>query len=201
MPAVDLNGAAVGLTIARRSRTATVVLESDRVQTVVKALKAKTPLSLKEATEVVAAYRTIHTVDSDGVLTLQAEEAFPRGDLLRRERRDDTRTTWGFWADGDDALEWNAIIDQPGRYTIMMVHSCRYRTRGTPIRCTVGDAYVDATVKSSKGNGDFDAQELGTVTIESPGEVLISLKPLGSPIDTVTNFARLIFVRQPTENE
>ena len=200
VPVVDLSGNAVGLVLARRSRSSTVVLGSGRVRKAIEALTNQPPLDAATAAEQLAAYRTLHTVDRTGVLTLEAEEAFPRGDVLRRERRDDTRTTWGFWTEADDALEWDAVIDAPGVYNVSMVHSCRYRNRGTPIRCTIGDKMIDSIVKSTS-NGDFSMQQLGTVTIEKPGRVRVQLQPLGAPRDTVTSLARLVLVREKTAKE
>lgn len=200
VPVVDLSGNAVGLVLARRSRSSTVVLGSDRVREAIEALTNQPMLDAAAAAERLAAYRTLHTVDRDGVLTLEAEEAFPRGSTLRRERRDDTRTTWGFWTEPGDALEWDAVIDAPGVYSVSMVHSCRYRNRGTPIRCSIGDAAIDSIVKSTS-NGDFSVQQLGTVTIEQPGRVRVRLQPLGAPRDTVTSFARLVLKRKKATEE
>jgi serine protease Do len=191
VPVVDLAGEVVGLAMARRSRTATVVVPSDRVLESFEQLLAQEPLPAASLAVHLAGYRTLHTVDGDGVLRLDAEEAFPRGDAIRRERRDDGRTTWGHWTDKDDHLEWTALVESPGRFAVSMVHSCTSRNRGTPIRCWVGGEYVDAHVESTGKRGEFDVQDLGVVEIAEPGEVQIRLEPLGTPRSTVTLLARV----------
>ena len=194
VPVVDLRGRAVGLIVARRGRTVTVVLPSERVLGAIKALKQRAQENSDDLMGRLGVYRAECTESQRG-LFLDAADAIPRGDAIRRERFDDGRVTYGSWSDANDALEWNVWIDRPGKFEVILELACSSRSAGTPIRLSVGEVSLDSHVESTGGWGDFEEQNLGELEIYEPGEYTVRLEPLASPRRELMNFARLKLAR------
>ncbi|MDE0890229.1 MAG: trypsin-like peptidase domain-containing protein [Phycisphaerales bacterium] len=193
-PVVDLKGDLVGWTVARRSRTSLVVVPWSRV---LESLDRLEP-DEDDASRRLCAYRVLVTEGNDGSIGLEADDAFPVGDEIRREKLGpEGGTTWGFWTDADDALAWTIRVDQPGRFQVTLEQACPRRDSGTPIRLTIGDHELDGRVESTEGSSDFAEFSLGEIEIDKIGEMTAVLKPLASPRNSVMNFARLRLDRLP----
>jgi hypothetical protein len=193
-PVVDLKGDLVGWTVARRSRTSLVVVPWSRVLDSLDRLEPDED----DASRRLCAYRVLVTEGNDGSIGLEADDAFPVGDEIRREKLGPQGgTTWGFWTDADDALAWTIRVDQPGRFQVTLEQACPRRDSGTPIRLTIGDHELDGRVESTEGSSDFAEFSLGEIEIDKIGEMTAVLKPLASPRNSVMNFARLRLDRLP----
>lgn len=195
VPIVDLYGRAVGFVLARRGRTVTVILPSERVLEAIKQLREQAQHDSENLPERLDAYRSECTESTRGILLLDAGDAIPRGDSIRRERLDDGRVTYGSWTDQDDALEWKIWIDRPGRFKADLWYACSSGSAGTPIRLSVGEETLDDHVESTGGWGEFERQSLGELEIHEPGEYTVRLEPLASPRRRLMNFARLTLTR------
>ena len=194
VPVVDLKGDLVGWTVARRSRTSLVVIPWERILDSLDRLEPNE----EDASRRLCAYRVLVTEGRDGSIELESDDAFPIGDEIRREKLGaNGGTTWGFWTDADDALEWTIRIDRPGRFKATIEQACPRRDAGTPIRLTIGDHDVDGRVESTDGWSDFGDFPLGEIEIDQIGEVTAVLRPLASPRNAVMNFARLRLDRLP----
>ena len=195
VPLIDLNGNAIGLAIARRGRTVTVVLPSSRVQSIIKTLTARAEEQADELPEFLEIYRSTCSESDIGTLMLDAGDAIPRGDTIRQERFDDGRTTYGEWSEEDDALEWHVEIDRPGRFKAVLTYACSSRSAGTPIRLSIGEEFLDGNIESTDGWNDFEDQNLGVFEVRTPGRYTVRLEPLASPRRELMNFARLELIR------
>jgi serine protease Do len=191
---VDLKGQLVGWAIAKRSRTSLVVIPWARV---LESLDRLEP-DEDDASRRLCAYRVLVTEGRDGSIGLEADDAFPIGDEIRREKlAPEGGTTWGYWTDADDALEWTIRIEQPGRFRVTIEQACPRRDSGTPIRLTVGNHEVDGRVESTESWSQFAEFSLGEIEIDDIGEVTAVLKPLASPRGSVMSFSRIRLDRLP----
>ena len=194
-PIVDLYGRAVGIAVARRGRTVTVVLPSERVRSVIDHLRQRAAEDADDLEARMGVYQAKCTESTRGRIVLDAGDAVPRGDAIRRERFDDGKVTYGSWSDEDDALEWKVRIDEPGRFRAILTLACSSRNAGTPIRLSVGDMRIDGQVESTGGWGDFEEDLLGECEVLEKGEYIVRLEPLATPRRELMNFARLELIR------
>ena len=187
-PVVDLEGRLAGWLAARRSRTSMVVVPWDVVATSVSNLEDPESPARKDVIERLCSYRIVATPDQRGIIRLDAEDAFPDGDVIRRERMGPGgRTTWGSWKDSDDALEWSIRIDQPGRWHVRISTACPKRQAGTPIRLSVGDAILDGRIERTDRWDDFRQFDLGVIDIDEAGDFTLRLEPTAEPRESVAN--------------
>ncbi|MCH2161689.1 MAG: trypsin-like peptidase domain-containing protein [Phycisphaerales bacterium] len=193
LPIMDLDGRPIGMVIARRGRTTTVLLPSDRVRNALKELRAA--VLEHDLEDRLAVYRIRATESTRGVLDLPAEDAIPRGDTLRRARRDDGQVTYGSWSEGDDALEWLVRIDRPGVFMAEIHASCSNRSAGTPFRLHVGDTSLNGHVESTGGWDEFETTEVGEFRVLEPGEFLVRLEPMATPRNNLMVLSGLQLVR------
>ena len=187
-PVVDLEGRLAGWLAARRSRTSMVVVPWDVVATSVSNLEDPESPARKDVIERLCSYRIVATPDQRGIIRLDAEDAFPDGDVIRRERMGPGgRTTWGSWKDSDDALEWSIRIDQPGRWHVRISTACPKRQAGTPIRLSLGDAILDGRIERTDRWDDFRQFDLGVIDIDEAGDFTLRLEPTAEPRESVAN--------------
>ena len=196
LPVVNLDARPIGMIIARRGRTTTVVIPSDRVREAILQMQAdRDEFDPEEIDAQLSAYRILATESDLGSIELEAEDAFPRGDVVRRERRDDGRVTFGSWEEEDDALEWTARIDRPGRFMAKAKYACGPRSSGTPIELRIGEATINTRTRSTDGWSDFEVHELGELDIDETGIIRIRLEPMGSPVQNLMNLRSIELIR------
>ena len=185
---VDLEGDLAGWLAARRSRTSMVIVPWPTILEAVSAIDDPESNARMNVSERLCSYRIVGTPDQRGIIRLDAEDAFPDGDTLRREKLGPRgRTTWGSWKDWDDALEWAISVDTPGRWHVRLTIACPRRQAGTPIRLTVGEQAIDGRVERTDSWEDFRQFDLGVVEITEIGEAVVRLEPTGRPRDAVAN--------------
>lgn len=191
-PAIDLDGHLVGWIVARRSRTSLVVVPWSRVLNAVAAIEPNAT-----ATEArLCSYRIVATESTDNSIRLDAEDAFPDGTSIRRERLGrDGRTTWGHWSRDEDALEWSLQIDKPGRFLVRIRAACPTRHAGTPIRFSIGDATTDGRIEGTNEWNDFQWRDLGVIKVGETGILTARLQPVARPRSAVCNLERIQLVR------
>ena len=187
-PVVDGEGRLAGWLAARRSRTSMVVVPWEMVRKSLAGLENPDTPARQDVIERLCSYRIVATPDQRGIIRLDAEDAFPDGDTIRRERLGPGgRTTWGSWEESDDALEWALRIDAPGRWHVRLRTACTKRDAGTPIRLSVGDAIIDGRIEHTDGWDDFREFDLGVLDIVETGDLSLRLEPTGNPRGRVAN--------------
>jgi hypothetical protein len=191
-PALDLDGRLLGWIAAVRARTSLVVVPWDRVAASIARLEpdpAATELRL-------CSYRVVATESPDAGIGLDAEDAYPDGSTIRRERLGrDGRTTWGDWSAADDALEWQVQLDEPGRFLVRLRTACPTRHAGTPVRFHLGDATTDGRIEGTDDWEDFQWRDLGVIEVKQAGPVTARLEPRARPRRAVCNFESIQLVR------
>ena len=191
-PAIDLDGRVVGWIAARRARTSLVVIPWPRV---LASLRRMDPDADATASRL-CSYRVIATEDPASGIGLDAEDAFPDGTTIRRERLgQDGRTTWGHWTRSDDALEWTVDLPTPGRFLVRIRSACPSRDAGTPVRFRLGEATADGRIEGTDGWDDFQWRDLGVIEATESGELTARLEPRARPRRAVCNLERMQLVR------
>ena len=201
MPAIDLNGKAVGMVIARRGRTATIVIPGDRVLRAVNTLLQQAQDPDPDLDERLCSYRIESTLSPQQDIELLAGDAFPVGENIRIERRNNGHATYGSWVTSDEALEWTIQLDTPGTFKVLMEYSCSRRNSGTPIRCSIGNESIDSFVKSTGSMITFETNPLGTIKVPTSGKHIVRLESLGSPGDELMRFWRLKLIRTNLDSD
>jgi len=190
--ALDLDGRRLGWIAAVRARTSLVVVPWSRVADAIARLEPdpdRTELQL-------CSYRVVATESPESGIGLDAEDAFPDGRTIRRERLGrDGRTTWGDWSSADDALEWQVKLDEPGRFLVRVRTACPTRHAGTPVRFRLGEASTDGRIEGTDGWSDFQWRDLGVVEVDDTGVLTARLEPRARPRRAVCNFESIQLVR------
>ena len=191
-PVIDLEGRILGIAIARRARTSTVIIPWENVVSTVARMDHD-----PEGTETrLCSYRVIATEHPEGEIRLDAEDAFPVGTSLVRENRGPSgRASWGGWRRSEDSLEWTVQIDRPGRFEVEVEVASRRRDAGTPIRVSVAGDAVEGRIESTDGKHDFERQWLGVLEIDRSGELTVRLEALSRPRREVCKIASIRLTR------
>ena len=199
---IDAEGRLAGWLAARRSRTSMVVVPWDLVSASIAAFDDPESPSRRDVIERLCSYRIVGTADLRGIIRLDAEDAFPDGDVIRRERMGPGgRTTWGSWKDSDDALEWAIRVDQPGRWHVRLTTACPKRHAGTPIRLSVGEAFIDGRIERTDNWDDFRQFDLGVLDLEDTGEFTLRLEPMAEPRHAIGNLLGIELRRLADDEE
>ena len=187
-PVIDLDGRMSGWIIARRSRTSMVMIPWNRVEESLIAIEERGMVDQTAIIDRLCSYRIVATPDGKGVIRLDAEDAYPDGSGIRREKLGpEGRTTWGDWNRVEDALEWTATIDRPGRWLVQLRTACPRGHAGPPIRVRIGDQTVDGRIEATRGWQDFQRQDVGVVEVREGGTVVIRLESRSRPREAVAN--------------
>ena len=122
----------------------------------------------------------------NGVLTLGAADADIHGATAKLEGRVDMNI--GSWKDVNDYVSWPVQIEKPGRYDIEITFACDYLSAGSDFVLAIGDQKLTGRVS---GTGEeaktYDVTKLPSIVIDKPGTLLVTLKPVRKPGDTVMN--------------
>lgn len=187
-PVIDLDGRMSGWIVARRSRTSMVMIPWERIEESLATIERQGNPDETTLADRLCSYRITATPDGKGVIRLDAEDAYPDGTNLRREKLGpEGRTTWGFWNRVEDALEWTATIDRPGRWLVQLRTACPRRHSGTPIRIMIGDQMVDGRIEATESWQDFQRHDVGIVEIRDGGTVAVRLESRSRPREAVAN--------------
>lgn len=193
-PVVDLDGDLLGWIAARRARTSLVVVPWSRLLDAVAAIEPDATATESR----LCSYRVVATEVADSGIGLDAEDAFPDGSTIRRERLGrDGRTTWGQWTRADDALEWTVDIPEAGRFLVRIRAACPTRHAGTPVRFELGEAVADGRINGTDDWTDFQWHDLGVVEVTEAGILTARLEPTARPRRAVCNLESVQLVRVP----
>jgi len=165
---VDLDGTIVGMNAGRFDRTSTLIIPIDELERRVEAMRSRSmtePQSWEELAE-----STFAVTEARGRLRLSAVDARfvgPR-QLARTIGNALTPDGSGITVMADDRLRWDAIIEPPGRFEIVLAGSAP--ARGT-LRLSIGDLDVEAIVPEGHHRKGI---VLGTVDVAAGGRIAIA---------------------------
>ncbi len=140
----------------------------DKVDTVI-VLKVSDPLNVE---------KVLPKQDSSGMLVLTAVEAYihnAHGTDTKLEEKNNKQNI-GYWTDPRSFVQWEFVIDRPGRFDVLAEIAVQDDVSGLSI--ISGDQKLRATVTSTGGFQNFKTVKLGEITIEGAGEKSIQVKPI-----------------------
>lgn len=122
-------------------------------------------------------------------ITLHAHDATVHGVRLRYEFRPD-KNTLGYWSNPRDWVSWDFDVKKPETFIVVLMQGSPVTT---PIRITVADQTIDCSTKNTGSYHTFTFLEVGTITLEKPGNYTLCLKP-ESPAGPVMDLRQVILL-------
>src|SRR5207249_2627717 len=104
------------------------------------------------------------------------------------------------WTNMNDVVAWNAMVEQPGRYTVEVSYACEPNSAGAGYEVVAGDEGEKGTARGtihSTGNWEtFTSETLGQVELPA-GKQTVRVRALTKPGVGVMNLrqVRLVPVR------
>lgn len=197
-PLVDLNGAVIGVNIARADRTKTYALSSATVTAAIAKLMAEAkerggPLPLTNSLE-----DGIVTLQSGAVIRLDARSAEIVGSTLHLTQVEDTPAMLDRWIDANDSARWLVEFTESGDYAVKVVQGCAAACAGQEFVVALGETTLRGKSKATADWTDFQEVEIGSIRVESPGRAIIEMKTGGQLRAPLLNLHAIELKRTPS---
>lgn len=129
--------------------------------------------------------------NKDGVITMHARTALVSGTQLRFEPLPH-KNTLGFWTNKDDYATFDFTAAAPGAFTVEVLQGCGKGSGGAEVELAIGGAKVTFTVKDTGGFQNFEAREVGRLTVEKAGRHTLTVKALTKPGVAVMDLRQIV---------
>ena len=96
------------------------------------------------------------------------------------------------WSRPDDWVSWRFKADKPGTFDIMVNASCKKGTAGSEYILSLAGQKINAKTKATDSAKNFQTKKIGPVTIDKPGEYVLSIKPKNIAKDALMNLKAVI---------
>jgi len=123
-------------------------------------------------------------------ITLHARDAIVHGTTLRYEVKPE-KNTLGYWGNVKDWVSWDFELKKPGKFIVFAMQGSG---GGSEIEIAVGEQKLNWTTKNSGGFHTFTFLEVGTLTLDTPGPVSLTLKPIKKAGGAIMDLRQLILV-------
>jgi arylsulfatase A len=117
---------------------------------------------------------------ADGTMTLHARTAEVSGAQLRFEPLPH-KNTLGFWTRKDDTARWEFELTKPGTFAVEVLQGCGKGSGGSEVEFDVAGRKLTYTVKDTGGFQQFEVRPVGTVTLDTPGRLTLTVTPKSKP--------------------
>jgi hypothetical protein len=118
----------------------------------------------------------------DGAITMHARTAIVHGVQLRYEPLPH-KDTLGVWTLKDDWVGFEFTVGKAAGFTVEVLQGCGKGSGGAEVELAFAEPGASAPaasltfkVKDTGGFQNFEAREVGTVTIEKPGRYTLTVK-------------------------
>jgi hypothetical protein len=98
------------------------------------------------------------------------------------------QNTLGFWTNKDDLASFDFTVEKPGTFAVEVLQGCGKGSGGAEVelglwepKAAAPGATLTFTVKDTGGFQNFEAREVGTLTIAKPGRHTLTVKPKTKP--------------------
>jgi hypothetical protein len=115
----------------------------------------------------------------DGSIRLTADGAEIDGQAAKLEGGDKKYVVWMGSSDG--GILWPAVVDQPGRFDVMVTYSLAQTGKASNVMLSAGGQSIAGNVLPGHGWDDFKTANLGTVDIRSKGDLQVALTSSTAP--------------------
>ena len=112
--------------------------------------------------------------DADGNVKLDGADAEVHGDTLAYEP---PHRALGYWTKATDFASWIYRLTKPGEFNLVLEVACEPGTAGGTFEVTIGSQTVTGTVPATKNWDTFVKVKLGPMTLVTPGDYTVTVKP------------------------
>ena len=112
----------------------------------------------------------------DGTITLTAADAEIKGLHAQLENRGG-QPNIGWWSEAGDFVQWPVQVTHPGAFKVELAYACEAGSAGNEFAVEVGGQKLVGKVAATRGWDDFNTVELGTIQLDQPGQVPVTVKP------------------------
>ncbi len=117
----------------------------------------------------------------DGAITLSAIDADLHGSLRVEEKEPGGAPNIGFWTNAGDFAEWSVQGVKAGTYAVEMTIACDPGSGGSEYAIVAGKNQVTGKVAATNGWQHFVDVKVGTLKVESAGQLKITVKCTSKP--------------------
>lgn len=137
------------------------------------ALSAEAPAAIKALILTPAPEGKPIAQAEDLSITLHARDAIVHGMNLRFEVKPE-KNTLGYWSREKDWVSWQFELKKPGKFIVFAMHGSN---GGSEIEIAVGEQKLNWTTKNTGSFHTFTFLEAGTLNLDAPGKITLTLKP------------------------
>jgi len=137
------------------------------------ALSAEAPAAIKALVLSPASEGKPIVQSGDLSISLHARDSIVHGTNLRFEPKPE-KNTLGFWSKKEDWVSWDFELKKPGKFIVFAMHGSN---GGSEIEIAAGEQKLNWTTKNTGSFHTFTYLEVGTLNLETPGTITLTLKP------------------------
>lgn len=100
------------------------------------------------------------------------------------------------WSQPEDWVSWQFKADKPGTFDVVINASCDKGAGGSEYILSLAGQKITAKTKATGSARKFQNEKIGSVTINEPGEYVLSIKPKNIAKDTLMNLKAVILKPQ-----
>ncbi|MEI6232046.1 MAG: hypothetical protein WCT04_03275 [Planctomycetota bacterium] len=123
-------------------------------------------------------------------ITLHARDSIVHATTMRYEISP-VKNTLGYWGNVKDWVSWDFELKKPGKFIVFVMHGSG---GGSDVEITVGEQKLNWTTKNTGGYHTFTFLEVGTLTLDTPGPLSLTLKPTKKNGGAVMDMRQVILV-------
>lgn len=109
-------------------------------------------------------------------MILRASEAEVAGEKLLYETPP-AKDTLGYWVNAEDHAWWNIMLDEPGRYRVVVLQGCGTGQGGSTVAVSAGDSRLEFVVEETGHFQRFVPRFVGELSLPA-GPVRLLVKPV-----------------------
>ena len=122
---------------------------------------------------------------TDGTLRLAVADAEIVGTDAKLDGEKEQNV--GYWTNASDYVEWRANVAKPGDFDVLVNCACEPQSAGSEYKVVVGDKSLSGTVRATANWNDYHVVKLGTIHLDQPGTITVTVKPVKKPGPAVMN--------------
>jgi len=102
----------------------------------------------------------------------------------------------GHWQSVDTRVVWEVVIDEPGRYEVMVSQSVDDPAMGGRYQVSLAGGIVEGVVRPGPGKETFTDVSLGVLTVAEKGPQVLEIKPLAVNGASLMNLGGITLLRK-----
>ena len=112
----------------------------------------------------------------DGTILLDYIRAITSGRTVKRFNRKGNFHI-SKWTTPEDTIVWHLDVTKPGRYDVKITYAANAAWSGQPYIVQLGQSQLKAEVEPTGVSYEYKTLPLGTIQIDQPGRVQLSIRP------------------------